>query len=94
MLYILTAIHHIPVLHPCYKLEFFEKNHWDALLIKEARDMVQDEFDRTYWLLDIEGDDSICQGDGNITVSYSFPDTRTLMTLYSGVHIFQNQQHF
>jgi len=56
--------------------------------------MVQDEFDRTYWLLDVEGDDSISQADGNITVSYSFPDTRTLMTLYSGVHIFQNQQHF
>jgi len=65
----------ILVLHPHYKLEFFKRNNWDELLIEVAHEIVQDEFDRSYWLLDIEGDDSTSQADGSITVHYSFADT-------------------
>ena len=50
-------------------------NNWDELLIEAAHKIVQDEFDRSYWLLDIKGDDSTSQADGSITVCYSFADT-------------------
>ena len=62
-------------------------------MIEAAREMVQDEFDRTYWLLDVEGDDGTSQVDGNITVSRSFADTKALTNLYTGAQVAQNQQH-
>ena len=42
------------VLHPCNKLEYFRRNHWDDESIEATRDIVQDEFDRTYWSMDGE----------------------------------------
>ena len=66
---LLTLMHQYIVLHPCHKLEYFERNKWDAESIKAAHDLVQDEFDRSYWLLDIEGDDRMTHADGNISVS-------------------------
>ena len=46
------------VLHPRHKLEYFKRNNWDEPAIKAAREIVQDEFDRSYWLLDVEEDNS------------------------------------
>lgn len=49
------TVKHI-VLHPRHKLEYFKRNKWDESSIAAARDIVQDEFDRSYWLQDFEGD--------------------------------------
>jgi len=62
-------MHQYIVLHPCHKLECFKRNKWDAKSIEATHDLVQDEFDRSYWLLDIEGDDGTTHADGDISVS-------------------------
>jgi len=66
---LLTSMHRYIVLHPCHKLEYFKRNKWDAKSIEAVHDLVQDEFDRSYWLLDVEGDDRTTHADGNISVS-------------------------
>ena len=66
---LLTLTHWYIVLHPCHKLEYFKRNKWDAKSIEAAHDLVQDEFDRSYWLLDVEGDDRTTHADGNVSVS-------------------------
>jgi len=78
------------VLHPCHKLEYFRRNNWDEELVEAVHNIVQDEFDRTYWLLDVEGDDGTTQANRNVAVSssYSFGNTSSLMTLYTGFYIF------
>src|ERR1700730_4210053 len=61
------------VLHPRHKLEYFRKNHWDDSLIEVAHDIVQDEFDRMYWLLDIENNGTTpAHASGNGPVSCNF----------------------
>jgi len=57
LIYIFLIAIHL-VLHPCHKLEYFKRNGWDEVLIETARDIVQDEFDRSYCSMDIEGDRS------------------------------------
>jgi hypothetical protein len=54
-------------------LEYFRKNHWDDSSIEAAHDIVQDEFDRTYWLLDIEDNGTTpAHASGNGPVSRNF----------------------
>ena len=60
------------VLHPRHKLEYFKRNNWDESLIEAARDIVQDEFDRSYWLLDVAEDNSTTQAGQDLTVSCPF----------------------
>lgn len=36
------------VLHPRHKLEYFTKHKWEGAWIQAARDIVQDEFTRSY----------------------------------------------
>ena len=59
------------VLHPRHKLEYFKSNNWDEASIKAVCDIAQDEFDRSYWLLDVEGDSGTLQADRNVAVSSS-----------------------
>jgi hypothetical protein len=56
------------VLHPRHKLEYFKQNNWEDASIEAAYEIVQDEFDRSYWLLDIEGDNSTTCADRKSTV--------------------------
>ena len=51
------------VLHPCHKLEYFRRNNWTDESIEAALEIVQNKFDRAYWLLDIEEDNSTAQAD-------------------------------
>ena len=90
---LLTSTHQYIVLHPCYKLEYFKRNKWDAKSIKAAHDLVQDEFNRSYWLLDIEGDDRMTHADGNISVSDHLltPELFSYNSIYRLPHL-PNQQ--
>ena len=45
------------VLHPRHKLKYFENAGWEEDWIDTARQIVRDEFDRTYTFMDIEVDD-------------------------------------
>ena len=46
-----------------------------------ARNLVQDEYDKTYWLMDMEGDKSATQLNGNTAVSCPFSMMFFLMML-------------
>ena len=65
----LTARH--LVLHPRHKLEYFRRNDWDDTSIDAARNVVQDEYDRSYWLMDVE-DKGTTEVDRNTAVSWLF----------------------
>jgi hypothetical protein len=67
------------VLHPRHKLEYFKQNNWDDASIEAAREIVQDEFDRSYWLLDIEGDNSTTRADRKSTVRLFFQVAKTFI---------------
>ena len=45
------------VLHPRHKLKYFENAGWEEDWINTARQIVRDEFDRTYAFMDIEVDE-------------------------------------
>lgn len=47
----------ILVLHPRHKLKYFESAEWDDEWIDMARQIVRDEFDRTYAFMDIAVDE-------------------------------------
>ena len=86
----LIAIH--LVLHPCHKLEYFKRNGWDEVLIQTARDIVQDEFDRSYCSLDVEGDRSTAsttQTESNIAVGHHFANSY----LYSNNYMYRLHPH-
>ena len=68
------------VLHPRHKLEYFKRNNWDESSIEAARDIVQDEFDWSYWLLDVEEDNSTTHTGQNLTVSCSFANSSVVVT--------------
>ena len=57
------------VLHPCHKLEYFKRNNWDEASIEAMHDIVQDEFNQSYWLLDIKEDDVTTQTNRSDAVS-------------------------
>jgi hypothetical protein len=59
------------VLYPHYKLEYFKRNGWDETLIQAACNIVQDKFDWSYWLLDIEEDNIATQTNRDVVVSCS-----------------------
>jgi hypothetical protein len=87
-----------PVLHPRHKLEYFKRNKWDEASINAACDLLQDEFDRLYWLLDVDGDTNISQvnGDTTATVSCSFNDLWYIhlnTMLNTVINLFQTQKH-
>ena len=42
------------VLHPCHKLQYFEKAGWEESWIKTSRDIVCTEFDEIYAFMDVE----------------------------------------
>ena len=67
------------VLHPCHKLEYFKQNNWNDVSIEAARKIIQDEFDRSYWLLDIEGDNSTTHADRKSTVCLFFQVAKTFI---------------
>jgi len=60
------------VLHPHHKLEYFKKHGWDATWIKTARQIVRDEFDRSYAMTDANADENVMQIDTDKPVSYVF----------------------
>lgn len=47
------------VLHPRHKLKYFENAGWEEEWIDTARQIVRDEFDRTYAFMDIAVDDDM-----------------------------------
>jgi len=65
------------VLHPRHKLEYFKRNNWDEASIEATHDIVQDEFNQSYWLLDIEEDNVTTQTNRSDAVSClcSFADS-------------------
>jgi len=91
----LTAIY--LVLHPHHKLEYFKRNSWDEASIKTAHNIIQDEFDRSYSLLDIKKNQSTAsttQTNRNITVCCSFANTYyTLTTICTDFHLVCTQKH-
>jgi len=91
----LTAIH--LVLHPCHKLEYFKRNSWDEVSIKTAHNIVQDKFNRSYHLLDIEENQSTAsttQTNHDVTVCHSFANTYyTLTTICTDFHLVCTQKH-
>ena len=60
------------VLHPHYKLDYFKRNHWDDAAIDAAHKVVQDAYDKSYWVMDIEGDEDMTHASGNDMVSHLF----------------------
>jgi hypothetical protein len=82
-----------PVLHPRHKLEYFRKNNWDDTSIDAACDIVQDEYDRSYWLLDVEGDENMAQVNGNITVGCSFSNMFFITMLDTGSNNSRTKEH-
>ena len=50
----LTIIVCLLVLHPRHKLEYFKGAGWEASWIKAAREIVRDEYDRSYAFMDID----------------------------------------
>ena len=42
------------VLHPCHKLQYFEKAGWEDAWIQTSREIVRTEFDQTYAFMDVE----------------------------------------
>ena len=92
------------VLHPRHKLEYFRKHNWDDSSIEAAHDLVQDEFDKTYWLLDIEDNGTTpahASGDGPVTaVSHNLVALLVARLLipnlndsYTGVHVFRTDEY-
>jgi hypothetical protein len=86
-MFLLTLGH--PVLHPRYKLEYFKQNNGDDESIDTTHELVQDTFDRSYWLLDVEGDNNhnTTHANRDITVCCSFSSMLFLLTLNTGVDI-------
>ena len=82
---LLTVIH--TVLHPHHKLKYFRQNKWDNMSINAAHNIVQDKFDKSYWLLDIEGDKDTTQGNKTIVVSCPFSNMFLLTTLNTGFNV-------
>ena len=55
----------VVVLHPKYKLKYFEKKGWDDETIKATRNLVYEEFDRAYAHLSMASDITApSEGDG------------------------------
>lgn len=57
------------VLHPRHKLEYFKKRKWEGAWIQAARGIVQEEFSRSYQLIEGQDDDDDVEDDGNEVVS-------------------------
>jgi hypothetical protein len=65
------------VLHPRHKLEYFKRHNWDASWIDTARQIVRNEFDRSYASLDIQDDDADMRVDTHEVVCHFFPQNNT-----------------
>jgi hypothetical protein len=44
------------VLHPRHKLHYFKTTGWEVEWIETARNIVREEFDRTYAFMDVDND--------------------------------------
>lgn len=72
------------VLHPRHKLEYFKKHNWEATWIDTARQIVRDEFDRSYATMDANTNEDSMQVDTDEGVSYTIYcfQLRTLITYF------------
>jgi hypothetical protein len=63
------------VLHPRHKLEYFKRHKWEDAWIQAARAIVQEEFSRSYELVEGADDEDDEGHDANKTVSviYALP---------------------
>ena len=61
------------VLHPHHKLKYFENAGWEEDWVDTARQIVRDEFDRTYAFMDIEVDEDKDKLEANVRVVFFFP---------------------
>lgn len=64
--------HALSVLHPRHKLEYFKKHNWEEAWVDTARDIVRNEFNRSYAPMDVEGGEDGMHADGNEAVSHCF----------------------
>ena len=77
-----------PVLHPCHKLEYFKKHNWEDSWVQTARDIVRDEFDRSYAPAEVEDNANSMETDTNESVSsylylsYTLPTTILQVSLF------------
>ena len=55
----ITFIDSFLVLHPCHKLHYFKTAGWEDEWIDTARDIVREEFDRTYAFMDLDDDEVV-----------------------------------
>ncbi|PPQ97931.1 hypothetical protein CVT26_002951 [Gymnopilus dilepis] len=63
------------VLHPRHKLKYFKKHDWEMSWINTAHQIVRDEFERLYTLVEVE-DGEGSNGVGNmLVISCSFPSS-------------------
>lgn len=47
-------MYYLLVLHPRHKLQYFKTAGWEEAWIEAAKEIVHDEFDRTYAFMDID----------------------------------------
>jgi hypothetical protein len=64
--YSLTVI--LLVLHPRHKLEYFKAQNWEHEWIQSARNIVRDEFDRSYQGSAIRDDEDAMQVDNAVSI--------------------------
>jgi hypothetical protein len=57
------------VLHPRHKLEYFKIHKWEDAWIQAAREIVQEEYSRSYESLEDTDDEDDDRHNGNKTVS-------------------------
>jgi hypothetical protein len=51
---LITSIDRFAVLHPRHKLQYFKNAGWEEEWVETARNIVRDEFDRTYAFMDYD----------------------------------------
>jgi len=62
----ITFIYQVSVLHPRHKLHYFKTAGWEDAWIETARNIVQDEFDRTYAFMDVEREVESAEGSNKV----------------------------
>lgn len=53
-LILITSIDRFAVLHPRHKLQYFKTSGWEDEWVETARNIVRDEFDRSYAFMDFD----------------------------------------
>lgn len=78
-----TSNNTILVLHPRHKLKYFENAGWEEEWIETARQIVRDEFDRTYAFMDIAVDEAHDKSEYNVREFLSFISILLLILVIS-----------